>query len=835
MANTLTFANQTIADANIFGGINFSVDLNAGEEFSIGNTASASVSFVTDIQLPRYSKDSVNGTFVWEKDGVIRGRYYITEVTKESDKYSITAYDAMTLLDKPISVLNISYPVTVSALATQIATYMGCTVSGTINNGSLSVSELDELTTIRTVLGYIAEASGCSVKVDGSDHLCFMYYADSGTTITASEYISLNVADYTCAAIDNVTIFNSEGEIQATAGSGSNSLFIGQNPFLEEATNTNAQTILSKVSGFTYAPLKCELFNDDDIEVGTIVTFGSTPTLVMHVDSSESGATASSVGSDIRANYNKSALEVVGEARAIAVDAQTMADMATGLLSGMQTAAAQAGTTLNGIYADAETSKSVLAGMQTAAQQAGTTLNGIYQTAADARHSAENASEYAARALGNLGSVQSVAETLAWITAHGTMTLTTDTALDPSHVYFVVDANGDYTVGGTHYSVVSEPVLADIGTYYELSINESLNNYVATHLVVDTEGLWIIPDAGGNKVLIATGSGSTYTTAGTYIVGSGGVVLASFTADGIQVGQTGETHLGMDYHSMQLVDKEDNAYFYVSDLRDKNDNYQATITETFIGDGTHTSFIVQLPVSAEVSATDSSHSSNVVTRSDTRYTFTTAPDNGATITIIYKTTSKWAKAYTFGTRATGVVGAMSVAEGSDTIASGGRSHAEGWTTTASGFNSHAEGFYTRASGDYSHAEGGATTADGAESHAEGIYTTASGSFSHAEGHTTIASGDRSHSQNNGTIAQRKSQTALGEYNIADTGGTNGTTRGDYAVIVGNGTSDSARSNALGITWDGDAHMALDTTATSGTDKEIYDALVSLGWDSDVIV
>jgi len=30
-------------------------------------------------------------------------------------------------------------------------------------------------------------------------------------------------------------------------------------------------------------------------------------------------------------------------------------------------------------------------------------------------------------------------------------------------------------------------------------------------------------------------------------------------------------------------------------------------------------------------------------------------------------------------------------------------------------------------------------------------------------------------------------------------------------------------------------LALDTAATSGTDKEIYDALVSLGWDSDVIV
>ena len=34
---------------------------------------------------------------------------------------------------------------------------------------------------------------------------------------------------------------------------------------------------------------------------------------------------------------------------------------------------------------------------------------------------------------------------------------------------------------------------------------------------------------------------------------------------------------------------------------------------------------------------------------------------------------------------------------------------------------------------------------------------------------------------------------------------------------------------------GDLYLGLDTEASSGTDKEIYDALVALGWDSDVIV
>ena len=319
MANTLTFASQTLTDANIFGGISFLADLNTGEEFSIGNTASASVKFTTDIQLPLYTKDAVNGTFTWTQDSVSRGRFYITEVTKVADRYTVTAYDAMILLDTNISALSIPFPTTVSVAASAIATYIGCTVSGTVNNGSLTITALDSALTVRQLLGYIAETSGCSVKIDGADHLCFMYYASSGITITASEYKTLDVADYVCAAIDKVIIFGSTGAIQAQAGSGSNALYIQGNPILFNATDAHAQTILSKVSGFAYAPLTCELFSESGLEIGKTATFGTTTTLVMHIESSEDGAVASSVGSDSRAAYNKSLAAMISEAMASAV------------------------------------------------------------------------------------------------------------------------------------------------------------------------------------------------------------------------------------------------------------------------------------------------------------------------------------------------------------------------------------------------------------------------------------------------------------------------------------------------------------------------------------
>lgn len=167
------------------------------------------------------------------------------------------------------------------------------------------------------------------------------------------------------------------------------------------------------------------------------------------------------------------------------------------------------------------------------------------------------------------------------------------------------------------------------------------------------------------------------------------------------------------------------------------------------------------------------------------------------------------------------------AEGNYTEASYSASHAEGDHTVASGYCSHAEGNYTTASAEDSHAEGGYTTASGYYSHAEGNNTTASGDYSHAEGYTTTASGDYSHAGGYGTTARRKSQTAIGEYNVLDPNGST-STRGDYAFIVGNGTSSSARSNAYALEWDGDSTQAGRATTKDMSSADITDFITGLG-------
>ena len=107
------------------------------------------------------------------------------------------------------------------------------------------------------------------------------------------------------------------------------------------------------------------------------------------------------------------------------------------------------------------------------------------------------------------------------------------------------------------------------------------------------------------------------------------------------------------------------------------------------------------------------------------------------------------------------------------------------------------------------------TVVGSNSHAEGSNTTASGSNSHAEGNYTTASGTNSHAEGGHTTASSNYQHVQGKYNIEDSSNT-------YADIIGNGTEDTARSNAATVDWSGNAWYAGDVYvgSTSGTNKDV---------------
>ena len=249
-------------------------------------------------------------------------------------------------------------------------------------------------------------------------------------------------------------------------------------------------------------------------------------------------------------------------------------------------------------------------------------------------------------------------------------------------------------------------------------------------------------------------------------------VTASFGSAGAQIGKVDESHLEMDYHSMRLIDKDGDLYFKVEDMRDATG--KATIVQTFPSGSAYYVLAYQA-TDTDYTVTVSDSSGGTVTKYTDHIEFS-SPTSG-TVTATYDSDSDNLKALTFGTRS-GTTGGLSFACGDSVEAAGFASHAEGDSTEASGFASHAEGYMTTASGDGAHAEGSGTNALGPYSHA----------------------------QNLGTVTiEDEPQTAIGKYNVKTM---------DKALIIGNGTADNARSNALTVDWSGNVEAAGDVSGAT---------------------
>lgn len=159
---------------------------------------------------------------------------------------------------------------------------------------------------------------------------------------------------------------------------------------------------------------------------------------------------------------------------------------------------------------------------------------------------------------------------------------------------------------------------------------------------------------------------------------------------------------------------------------------------------------------------------------------TTEADKGKVLTVDENGAQVWQQpAAKAGTAVNSVV----VGSGSN---SGPCSLSVGTLNQASGNNSFAQGLSSKATGGGAFASGSMATASGSHAHAVGYNTIASGDDSYAEGYKTIAASDYQHVQ--------------GKYNVEDS-------NSEYAHIVGNGTTKSARSNAHTIDWDGNAWFA----------------------------
>lgn len=165
-------------------------------------------------------------------------------------------------------------------------------------------------------------------------------------------------------------------------------------------------------------------------------------------------------------------------------------------------------------------------------------------------------------------------------------------------------------------------------------------------------------------------------------------------------------------------------------------------------------------------------------------------------------------------------------EGIGTYAVGIGGHAEGIgdlsMPNVTSIGGHTEGYHTHVNGNYGHAEGQETQVNRIGGHAEGYKTTVNANYGHAEGSNNIVSGVAAHvggtdsqaigsnsfAHGLGIIVPNNNATAFGTYNIPPT-----TTNNIF--MIGNGNSNSERSNALELDINGNLTIKQDITYNNG--------------------
>ena len=289
-------------------------------------------------------------------------------------------------------------------------------------------------------------------------------------------------------------------------------------------------------------------------------------------------------------------------------------------------------------------------------------------------------------------------------------------------------------------------------------------------------------------------------------------VLAEFTADGAVVGKADEarTVVGKDSVSIYADDTTRAVRIGIKTSVVSSDWETASWTGTINAGATKTMALGHTPTSdCLVSAIYSLNGERVVAQVllespdyQAEYGGFTYSISGSTLT--YKNNNdeniSFSMLMVYGDVAIETGGSFEFGTAADAV--GADSVSMGSGNTSSGRASFATGFGTGAIADYAFAEGEETEASGRASHVEGRYCTAFAAASHAEGLQCETTGMAAHAQNAGTIAASWAQTAIGQYNVADSADT-------YALIIGNGADNNTRANALTVDWNGGVNMGDD--------------------------
>lgn len=324
MDNIIAYGSETLTDADIYGGVEYTKTINSNTNLQPGDVASAQIKFTIKDRL-----FEIDDELVYSIGSTTIGKFYVKDIQKNKNSYTITAYDGICKLDGDCFdyVDHLTYPITLRNLFTQAASHCGFvtnsadTSSRNMVNASHMVygNNINQGTTFRQLFSYIAEANGCFIEYQYAQsselevlRLRKYGYSTGSTVFINSNCKTLEEADYSCPHITRVWHGASNDDTGTSSGTGDVVLKIYNNPFFyidENNTETKVQTALSNILSVLpqtdYVPFKLTTFNENiGLIAGQNVSVYGTNRPVFSISWNKSGFTVSCTGDASREQEN---------------------------------------------------------------------------------------------------------------------------------------------------------------------------------------------------------------------------------------------------------------------------------------------------------------------------------------------------------------------------------------------------------------------------------------------------------------------------------------------------------------------------------------------------
>ena len=285
------------------GGFTYTSVLNGDNDFTVGRAVSAQIETTLVNDSGKFTDYDFNRLF-----SVSLSILTNPEAESETDKYTeislgvfqgerpekvrgklieFRLYDLMTMCDVSAEefITSLTFPTTLGAIYTGLCDFVGLTPSSTsgFTNSTKNFTANPFSSagyTAREVLAWIAEAAGCYARMDEDGKVELIEFGTFAHKVLLTDRFEMSENEFVVPQIGKLEVYNSYGDQLVTAGTGSNTYVISDNPFLYIENDTEITSLqpfvtaiynrLTLFPAYHPASVRCEWY--PLIKCGDIIT-----------------------------------------------------------------------------------------------------------------------------------------------------------------------------------------------------------------------------------------------------------------------------------------------------------------------------------------------------------------------------------------------------------------------------------------------------------------------------------------------------------------------------------------------------------------------------------